>query len=143
MSSGGSSAERDWPRLADAMRRRLDERGWTWRDLVDNAARQGHSIGPATVGKLQSGSYTKASDRKLIALAHGLRWTPESPMNVLKGGDPVEFDEQPQPEVSRTRNDWLEIRIVGIEDLLRAILSRSETMIRQNQELVDHVRRHS
>jgi transcriptional regulator with XRE-family HTH domain len=77
-------ALRDWSRLARYVRERRDELGLTQEEV---AGRGGPST--ATIRLIEGGEQESYRPKSLRQLAEALEWTPESPLAILNGREPV------------------------------------------------------
>ncbi|MFK0179022.1 helix-turn-helix domain-containing protein [Streptomyces xanthochromogenes] len=63
------------------------------------------NISRATVQNIERGQEFKKVSSTIRAYARFLGWTPESPEQVLAGGEPTPADETPAPQRSASRTD--------------------------------------
>ncbi|ONK09506.1 helix-turn-helix transcriptional regulator [Streptomyces sp. MP131-18] len=77
--------DRDWARLAEAIRQARATRGWRQIDLADAAG-----VTESTIQNLEAGTrtYTRLP-QSLKAIERALGWAPGSAVSIVDGGDPT------------------------------------------------------
>lgn len=81
----------DWERLADAVRRRRDELGFTQVQLATLAG-----VTAMTIRNLEGGRKFKRLPASISAVEQALGWAPGSARAILAGGDPTPVAEAAQ-----------------------------------------------
>lgn len=84
---GTSGPIDEWKRVAEAVARRREQRGWTQADV---AARGGLSLD--RVQAVEAGRGENLRVRTLISLTRGLEWSINSVDRIMKGLDPVPIE---------------------------------------------------
>jgi len=105
--------ERDWKRLADAIKRGREAAGMTQKDLAEKAG-----IAEGSVQNLESGRERSRIPQSLAKVEQAIGWAPGSGVAVLRGtiGQPPRSSEEPAKAKPRNQSD-LPLRVVDeLED---------------------------